>query len=147
MSRLCRVLIGPGDERTRTQAGQESQEVRYTWRVLRTHFQRPYMYTFRFYIERDVAETDCPSWGRMGTPTDSAAKGCTGIGRSSHRTSAKIVRASVKVILAHGVLGYCALSSNYIFTPMPTCCPVRRIGTTGPPIPILLRKAGAGIDR
>jgi hypothetical protein len=29
-SRLCRVLIGPGDERTRTQAGQESQEVRYT---------------------------------------------------------------------------------------------------------------------
>jgi hypothetical protein len=46
----------------------------------------------------------------MGTPTDSAAKGCAGMGRSSHRTSAKIVRASVKGILAQGVLGYCALT-------------------------------------
>jgi len=48
----------------------------------------------------------------MGTPTDPAAKGCTGVGRSSHRTSAKIVRASVNFILAHGVLGYCALAMS-----------------------------------
>ena len=58
----------------------------------------------------------------MGTLMDSAAKGCTGMGCLSRRTSAKIIRASAKVILVHGMLGYCALNlsllGNSMGTPM-----------------------------
>lgn len=57
----------------------------------------------------------------MGTPTDSAAKRCTGMGRSSHRTSAKIVRVFVKVNLASSSWRVGLLHANFISTPMPMC--------------------------